>query len=60
MSPRFKPVAILPTLCTLGNTFCGFLAISKVGDALLEPARFGSDAAAVLEFPGQNADGDGV
>ena len=41
MSPRFKPVAILPTLCTLGNTFCGFLAISKVGDALLEPARFG-------------------
>lgn len=41
MSPRFKPVAILPTLCTLGNTFCGFLAIAKVGDALLDPERFG-------------------
>lgn len=35
MSPRIKPVAILPTLCTLGNTFCGFLAISKIADALL-------------------------
>lgn len=35
MAPRIKPVAILPTLCTLGNTFCGFLAISKIADALL-------------------------
>ncbi len=42
MSPRFKPVAILPTLCTLGNTFCGFLAIAKVADALLDPAAFAS------------------
>ncbi|MFG0320007.1 MAG: 2-amino-4-hydroxy-6-hydroxymethyldihydropteridine diphosphokinase, partial [Planctomycetota bacterium JB042] len=41
MTLRFQPVAILPTLCTLGNTFCGFLAIAKVGDALLDPARFG-------------------
>ncbi len=40
MSPRVKPVAILPTLCTLGNTFCGFLAIAKVGDALLHPDQF--------------------
>lgn len=40
MSPRIKPVAILPTLCTLGNTFCGFLAISKVADALLRPSAF--------------------
>lgn len=40
MSPRFKPVAILPTLCTLGNTFCGFLAIAKVADALLDPSAF--------------------
>ncbi len=35
MAPRIRPVAILPTLCTLGNTFCGFLAISKIADALL-------------------------
>lgn len=40
MMPRFKPVAILPTLCTLGNTFCGFLAIAKIADALLRPALF--------------------
>ncbi|MEW6747443.1 MAG: CDP-alcohol phosphatidyltransferase family protein [Planctomycetota bacterium] len=30
-----KSVAMLPTLLTLGNTFCGFLAIAKVGDALM-------------------------
>jgi len=40
MSARSKTVAILPTLCTLGNTFCGFLAISKVADALLYPEAF--------------------
>lgn len=40
MPLRFKPVAILPTLCTLGNTFCGFLAIAKVADALHDPSRF--------------------
>ncbi len=43
MSPRVKPVAILPTLCTLGNTFCGFLAIAKTGDALLHPVDFEAD-----------------
>lgn len=40
MSPRIKPVAMLPTLCTLGNTFCGFLAIAKVADALLHADAF--------------------
>lgn len=40
MSPRFKPVAVLPTLCTLGNTFCGFLALAKCADAVAEPQRF--------------------
>lgn len=29
-----KPVAILPSLCTLGNAFCGFLAIAKGADAI--------------------------
>lgn len=29
-----KPVAILPALCTLGNAFCGFLAISYGADAI--------------------------
>ena len=29
-----KPVALVPTLCTLGNAFCGFLAIAKGADAL--------------------------
>ena len=40
MSASFKTVAILPTLCTLGNTFCGFLAIAKVADGLLSPEHF--------------------
>jgi CDP-diacylglycerol---serine O-phosphatidyltransferase len=40
MSPRFKPVAMLPTLCTLGNTFCGFLALAKCADAVSQPDRF--------------------
>ena len=31
---------MLPTLCTLGNTFCGFLAIAKAADALLHPEAF--------------------
>lgn len=29
-----KPVATLPALCTLGNAFCGFLAIAKGADAI--------------------------
>jgi CDP-diacylglycerol--serine O-phosphatidyltransferase len=29
-----KPVAILPALLTLGNAFCGFLAVSKGADAV--------------------------
>lgn len=29
-----RPVAILPALCTLGNAFCGFLAVSKAADAV--------------------------
>ena len=29
-----KPVAILPALCTLGNAFCGFLAIAKGVDGI--------------------------
>jgi CDP-diacylglycerol--serine O-phosphatidyltransferase len=29
-----KPVAMLPSLCTLGNAFCGFLAIAKGADAI--------------------------
>ena len=29
-----KPIAVVPTLCTLGNAFCGFLAISKGADAV--------------------------
>src|SRR5690349_9879074 len=42
MSPSFKPVAILPTFCTLGNTTCGFLAIAKVVDSLLPVATGGA------------------
>ncbi len=40
MSPRFKPVAVLPALCTLGNTFCGYLAIAKCADAIAQPQNF--------------------
>ncbi|MEQ8766342.1 MAG: 2-amino-4-hydroxy-6-hydroxymethyldihydropteridine diphosphokinase [Planctomycetota bacterium] len=29
-----RSVAVLPTLITLGNGFCGFLAISKIADAI--------------------------
>ncbi len=29
-----KPVAILPALCTIGNAFCGFLAVAKGADAI--------------------------
>jgi CDP-diacylglycerol--serine O-phosphatidyltransferase len=29
-----KPVAVLPSLCTLGNAFCGVLAIAKGADAI--------------------------
>lgn len=31
---RLRDVPILPTLVTLGNTFCGFLAIAYVADSL--------------------------
>jgi CDP-diacylglycerol---serine O-phosphatidyltransferase len=31
---RLKEVPVLPSLITLGNLFCGFLAIAKVADAL--------------------------
>ena len=34
---RLRDVPILPTLVTLGNTFCGFLAIAYVADALAAP-----------------------
>ena len=30
-----KKIAVLPSLLTLGNAFCGFLAVAKVGDAAL-------------------------
>lgn len=29
-----KPISVVPTLCTLGNAFCGFLAIAKGADAV--------------------------
>ena len=29
-----KPIAVIPTLCTLGSAFCGFLAIAKGADAV--------------------------
>ena len=31
-----RPVAIIPSLCTLGNLFCGFLAIAYGADAITE------------------------
>src|SRR5512145_3009963 len=31
---RLRDVPVLPSLITLGNLFCGFLAIAKVADAL--------------------------
>jgi len=39
-----KTVSALPTLLTLGNTFCGFLAIAKVGDALASASQVDFDA----------------
>jgi CDP-diacylglycerol--serine O-phosphatidyltransferase len=55
---RLKDVPVLPSLVTLGNLFCGFLAIAKVADALRQAqpgAPFASIAglfatAAVLVF----------
>jgi CDP-diacylglycerol---serine O-phosphatidyltransferase len=55
---RLKEVPVLPSLITLGNLFFGFLAISKVADALrtTQPgAQFGTvvdlfQSAAVLVF----------
>ena len=34
---RMRPVRMLPTLVTLGNLFCGFLAIAYLTDSLHEP-----------------------
>ncbi len=47
-----KPVAILPALCTLGNAFCGFLAISYGADAisLLWRSETPGDPATLAEF----------
>ncbi len=38
---RVRNIAILPTLMTLGNAFCGFLAIGYAAKAAAEPAGFG-------------------
>jgi CDP-diacylglycerol--serine O-phosphatidyltransferase len=47
---------ILPSLLTLGNLFCGFLAIAKASDALAVPHAAGRPAPAemlaLLEFAG--------
>ncbi len=37
-----RTVAVLPTLITLGNGFCGFLAVSKIADALAAEADSGA------------------
>jgi CDP-diacylglycerol--serine O-phosphatidyltransferase len=44
---RLKDVPVLPSLVTLGNLFFGFLAISKVADALRQ-AQPGASFAAVV------------
>lgn len=36
-----RTVAVLPTLITLGNLFCGFLAVSKIADALAAEVETG-------------------
>jgi CDP-diacylglycerol--serine O-phosphatidyltransferase len=47
-----KPVAVVPTLCTLGNAFCGFLAIAKGADAVasLSPVSGGSTPEQIERF----------
>ncbi len=49
----FRP-AVLPTLLTLGNLFCGFLAAAKAADALALPAGAAADAErlALIEVAG--------
>ncbi len=44
-----KPVSVIPTLCTLGNAFCGFLAISKGADAVAALGQ-GEGPEAVQQF----------
>jgi CDP-diacylglycerol--serine O-phosphatidyltransferase len=46
---RLKEVPVLPSLITLGNLFFGFLAISKVADAL-QKAQPGAMFATVMPF----------
>lgn len=52
---NLKRVPILPSLITLGNLFCGFLAMAKVADAVMLSAAgqnhplFSADVVAVLE-----------
>jgi CDP-diacylglycerol--serine O-phosphatidyltransferase len=46
---RLKDVPVLPSLITLGNLCCGFLAIAKVADAL-RAAQPGAEFATVLAF----------
>ncbi|MBK9383630.1 MAG: phosphatidylcholine/phosphatidylserine synthase [Planctomycetes bacterium] len=46
---RLQPIGFLPSLLTLGNGFCGFLAIAKIGDALmLLPGASGELSAATI------------
>lgn len=49
---RLQPIGFLPSLLTLGNGFCGFLAIAKIGDALMLLPGAGSEltAATVSAF----------
>ncbi|MFN9331747.1 MAG: hypothetical protein ACK6D1_04015, partial [Planctomycetota bacterium] len=44
---RLKEVPVLPSLITLGNRGCGFLAIAKVADAL-RTAQPGAEFATVV------------
>ncbi|MBM3961050.1 MAG: hypothetical protein FJ306_04005 [Planctomycetes bacterium] len=46
---RLKEVPVLPSLITLGNLCCGFLAIAKVADAL-RTAQPGAEFATVVAF----------
>lgn len=46
---RLKEVPVLPSMITLGNLVCGFLAIAKVADALRQ-AQPGAQFATVVDF----------
>jgi CDP-diacylglycerol--serine O-phosphatidyltransferase len=54
-----KPVAIAPALCTLGNLFCGFLAIAKGADGItaLWHASVPPPPETIAEFHGKFATG---